>query len=82
MLVRSMRHKTSFSFIIRNDFAGAFYLDLLYGVFAGVAIKIMTTDFLTGTVTCPGELPHEYLFVTKANEKRALANLYAIIGGK
>src|SRR5215216_2832396 len=29
----------------------------------------MTTDFLTGTVKGPGELPHEYLFITKDNEK-------------
>lgn len=28
-----------------------------------------TTDFLTGTVKGPGELPHEYLFITKDNEK-------------
>jgi DNA helicase HerA-like ATPase len=27
------------------------------------------TDFLTGTVKGPGELPHEYLFITKDNEK-------------
>ncbi|HEY8561082.1 MAG TPA: ATP-binding protein [Pyrinomonadaceae bacterium] len=26
-------------------------------------------DFLTGTVKGPGELPHEYLFITKDNEK-------------
>jgi DNA helicase HerA-like ATPase len=29
----------------------------------------MTTDFLTGTVKGPGELPHEYLFITKDNKK-------------
>src|SRR5215213_7018221 len=29
----------------------------------------MTTDFLTGTVKGPGELPHEYLFITRDNEK-------------
>ncbi len=29
----------------------------------------MTTDFLTGTVKGPGELPHEYLFITKDNVK-------------
>ena len=29
----------------------------------------MTTDFLTGTVKGPGEMPHEYLFITKDNEK-------------
>jgi DNA helicase HerA-like ATPase len=28
-----------------------------------------TTDFLTGTVKGPGELPHEYLFITKDNTK-------------
>ncbi|MBA2736250.1 MAG: hypothetical protein H0U50_05600 [Pyrinomonadaceae bacterium] len=28
-----------------------------------------TTDFLTGTVKCPGELPHEYLFITKDNKR-------------
>ena len=28
-----------------------------------------TTDFLTGTVKGPGEMPHEYLFITKDNEK-------------
>ncbi|HLL99521.1 MAG TPA: ATP-binding protein [Pyrinomonadaceae bacterium] len=28
-----------------------------------------TTDFLTGTVKGPGELPHEYLFITRDNEK-------------
>src|SRR5829696_3685865 len=27
------------------------------------------TDFLTGTVKGPGELPHEYLFITKDNSK-------------
>ncbi len=30
---------------------------------------MITTDFLTGTVKGPGELPHEYLFITKDNEK-------------
>jgi len=30
---------------------------------------ITTSDFLTGTVKGPGELPHEYLFITKDNEK-------------
>ncbi len=29
----------------------------------------MTTDLLTGTVKGPGEMPHEYLFITKDNEK-------------
>lgn len=29
----------------------------------------ITADFLTGTVKGPGELPHEYLFITKDNEK-------------
>ena len=29
----------------------------------------MTTDYLTGTVKGPGEMPHEYLFITKDNEK-------------
>lgn len=29
----------------------------------------MITDFLTGTVKGPGELPHEYLFITKDNKK-------------
>ncbi len=29
----------------------------------------MTTDFLTGTVKGPGELPHEYLFITRDNKK-------------
>ncbi|MEZ5428997.1 MAG: ATP-binding protein [Pyrinomonadaceae bacterium] len=28
----------------------------------------MTTDHLTGTVKGPGELPHEYLFITKDNK--------------
>jgi DNA helicase HerA-like ATPase len=28
-----------------------------------------TSDFLTGTVKGPGELPHEYLFITRDNEK-------------
>ena len=28
-----------------------------------------TTDFLTGTVKGPGEMPHEYLFITKDNVK-------------
>ncbi|MEJ7700326.1 MAG: hypothetical protein WKF71_11870 [Pyrinomonadaceae bacterium] len=28
-----------------------------------------TTDFLTGTVKGPGEMPHEYLFITKDNNK-------------
>ena len=28
-----------------------------------------TTDFLTGTVKGPGELPHEYLFITKDNKR-------------
>ena len=28
-----------------------------------------TTDFLTGTVKGPGELSHEYLFITKDNKK-------------
>ncbi|MGC2236115.1 MAG: ATP-binding protein [Pyrinomonadaceae bacterium] len=28
-----------------------------------------TTDFLTGTVKGPGEMPHEYLFITKDNKK-------------
>ncbi len=28
-----------------------------------------TTDILTGTVKGPGRLPHEYLFITKDNEK-------------
>lgn len=32
-------------------------------------IEIMTTDFLTGTVKGPGELPHEYLFITKDNKR-------------
>ncbi len=27
------------------------------------------TDFLTGTVKGPGEMPHEYLFITKDNKK-------------
>src|SRR5688500_20228787 len=32
--------------------------------------KTMTTpDFLTGPVKGPGELPHEYLFITRDNEK-------------
>ena len=26
-------------------------------------------DFLTGTVKGPGELPHEYLFITRDNER-------------
>lgn len=30
--------------------------------------KIMSTDLLTGTVKGPGELPHEYLFITKDNK--------------
>ncbi len=30
---------------------------------------MMTTDFLTGTVKGPGEMPHEYLFITKDNKK-------------
>ena len=29
----------------------------------------MTTDFLTGTVKGPGEMPHEYLFITKDNKQ-------------
>jgi DNA helicase HerA-like ATPase len=29
----------------------------------------MTIDFLTGTVKGPGELPHEYLFITKDNRR-------------
>ena len=29
----------------------------------------MTIDFLTGTVKGPGELPHEYLFITKDNQR-------------
>ncbi len=29
----------------------------------------MTTDFLTGTVKGPGEMPHEYLFITKDNKR-------------
>lgn len=29
----------------------------------------MITDFLTGTVKGPGEMPHEYLFITKDNNK-------------
>lgn len=29
----------------------------------------MTPDFLTGTVKGPGEMPHEYLFITKDNKK-------------
>ncbi len=29
----------------------------------------IASDFLTGTVKGPGELPHEYLFITKDNEK-------------
>ena len=29
----------------------------------------MTTDFLTGTVKGPGEMPHEYLFITRDNKK-------------
>jgi len=28
-----------------------------------------TTDFLTGTVKGPGEMPHKYLFIMKDNEK-------------
>ncbi len=28
-----------------------------------------TTDFLTGTVKGPGEMPHEYLFITKDNKR-------------
>jgi DNA helicase HerA-like ATPase len=28
-----------------------------------------TTDFLTGTVKGPGEMPHEYLFITKDNKQ-------------
>ncbi|MCW5960675.1 MAG: ATP-binding protein [Pyrinomonadaceae bacterium] len=28
-----------------------------------------STDFLTGTVKGPGELPHEFLFITKDNDK-------------
>ena len=28
-----------------------------------------TSDFLTGTVKGPGEMPHEYLFITKDNSK-------------
>ncbi len=28
-----------------------------------------TSDFLTGTVKGPGEMPHEYLFITKDNNK-------------
>ena len=28
-----------------------------------------TSDFLTGTVKGPGEMPHEYLFITKDNKK-------------
>jgi len=28
-----------------------------------------TTDFPTGTVKGPGELPHEYLFITNYNKQ-------------
>lgn len=45
----------------------------------------MTTDFLTGTVKGPGELPHEYLFITKDNEKTRIGEFVyytANVGGK
>lgn len=33
----------------------------------------MTRDSLTGTVKGPGELPHEYVFITKDNKRSASA---------
>ncbi len=43
-------------------------------------MKIMTTDFLTGTVKGPGELPHEYLFITKDNTKTRIGEfVYYIV---
>lgn len=45
----------------------------------------MSTDFLTGTVKGPGELPHEYLFITKDNEKTRIGEFVyytANVGGK
>lgn len=45
----------------------------------------MTPDFLTGTVKGPGELPHEYLFITKDNEKTRIGEFVyytAKAGGK
>ena len=43
--------------------------DIIHFVKLLFSIKTMTTDFLTGTVKGPGEMPHEYLFITKDNEK-------------
>lgn len=42
------------------------------------------TDFLTGTVKGPGEMPHEYLFITKDNEKTRIGEFVyytAKVGG-
>ncbi|MCD9188629.1 MAG: ATP-binding protein [Pyrinomonadaceae bacterium] len=42
------------------------------------------TDFLTGTVKGPGEMPHEYLFITKDNEKTRIGEFVyytAQVGG-
>ena len=35
----------------------------------------MTMDELTGTVKGPGELPHEYLFITKDNRRTRIGEL-------
>ena len=40
---------------------------------------MITTDFLTGTVKGPGELPHEYLFVTKDNKKTRIGERLSMI---
>jgi len=45
-------------------------------IFSKVFLKqnknMTTTDFLTGTVKGPGELPHEYLFITKDNRRKRI----------
>jgi hypothetical protein len=45
-------------------------------------MKNMTTDFLTGTIKGPGELPREYLLTRRKKEKRADArSLPSNVGG-
>jgi len=44
----------------------------------------MTTDFLTGTVKGPGEMPHEYLFITKDNKRTRIGEFvyYTAVDGE
>ena len=42
----------------------------------------MTTDKLIGTVKGPGELPHEYLFITKDNRKTRIGEFVYYIASE